>query len=67
MRWTDFIGVLGLAMWVTGLLLLFPKSLDEVNWISRSGGAALALVGLVAIVGSILVRFSKPQSYRKSR
>jgi hypothetical protein len=67
MRWTDSIGVLGLAMWVTGLLFLFPKSVDEVNWISRSVGAALWLVGFFAIVTSILVRFSKSSSDKKSR
>ena len=67
MRWTDFIGVLGLAMWVTGLLFLFPKSVDEVNWTYRSGAAALWILGFVAIVISILVRFSKSPSNKRSR
>ena len=67
MRWTYFIGVLGLAMWVTGLLFLFPKSVDEVNWTYRSGAAALWILGFVAIVISILVHFSKSPSNKRSR
>lgn len=67
MRWTDFIGVLGLAMWVTGLLFLFPKSVDEVNWTYRSGAAALWILGFVAIVISILVHFSTSPSNKRSR
>ncbi len=62
MRWTDFMGLIGLALLVMGLVFLFPKSVDQVNWSYRLGGAALWLVGFVAIVGSILARFSKPQS-----
>jgi hypothetical protein len=62
MRWTDFIGLVGLAMWVTGLFFLFPRSVDEVNWLYRLGAAVLWVVGLVAIVSSVLARFSKPRS-----
>lgn len=62
MRWTDFMGVVGLALLVTGLLFLFPKSVDRVNWTFRLSGAALWLVGFVAIVSSILARFSKSPS-----
>ena len=62
MRWTDFMGLVGLALLITGLLFLFPKSVDRVNWMYRTGGAALWLVGFVAIIGSILARFSKSQS-----
>lgn len=62
MRWTDLMGVVGLALLVMGLLFLFPKSVDRVNWTYRIGGAALWLVGFVAIVSSILARFSKSQS-----
>jgi membrane-bound ClpP family serine protease len=62
MRWTDFMGLAGLALLVTGLLFLFPKSVERVNWMYRMGGATLWLVGFVAIVSSILARFSKPQS-----
>ena len=62
MRWTDFMGLLGLAMWVTGLLFLFPKSVEKVNWWYGLGGAALWLVGFVAIVSSVLARFRKSRS-----
>jgi uncharacterized membrane protein len=62
MRWTDLVGLAGLALLVMGLLFLFPKSVDRVNWMYRTGGAALWLVGFVAIIGSIVARFSKSQS-----
>jgi hypothetical protein len=62
MRWTDLMGLLGLGLWVTGLLFLFPKSVDKVNWGYGLGGAALWLVGFVAIVSSVLARFSKSRS-----
>jgi hypothetical protein len=46
--------------------LLFPKSVDEVNWTYRSGAAALWVFGFVTIVSSILVRFSKAPSNKRS-
>ena len=64
MRWTDVMGLAGLALLVTGLMFLFPKSVEQVNWTYRLGGAALWLVGFVAIITSVLARFSKPQSQK---
>ncbi len=64
MRWTDFLGLVGLAMLVTGLLFLFPKSVAEVNWSYRLGGAALWLVGFISIVSAILVRFSSAEVHK---
>jgi hypothetical protein len=59
MRWTDVVGLVGLVVLVTGVLFLFPRSADQMNWMYRLGGGLLWLVGFASIVVSILARWAR--------
>ena len=58
MRWIDVIGFAGFAMVVLGTLLLFPSSVDLMNWEYMLAGLALWLAGFAFVIGWLLLRWS---------
>jgi hypothetical protein len=66
MRWTDVIGLAGLGMVVLGTLLLFPNSVDLMNWKYLLGGFVLWLMGFVSVVGWLLWRWLVRQPQGKA-
>jgi len=58
MRWIDVIGFAGFAMVVLGTLLLFPSSVDRMNWEHGLEGLALWFAGFASVVGWLLLRWS---------
>jgi hypothetical protein len=72
-RWTDLIGFAGLAMTVLGTLLLFPGSIDRMDWKYLLAGLAFWVAGFASMVGWLLLRWSarrpregSPTSYDKA-
>jgi hypothetical protein len=57
-RWTDLIGVAGIAMVVLATLFLFPDSIDGMNWEYGTAGLALWLLGFASVFGWLLLRWS---------
>lgn len=56
-RWTDTIGVAGIAFVILSVRLLFPNA-EHMNWWYWVVGLALWLAGVIAVVGWLLVRWS---------
>jgi hypothetical protein len=57
-RWTDAVGLAGIAFVVLSIHLLFPDSAERMNWGYWLGGLLLWLVGVISVVGWLLVRWS---------
>lgn len=57
-RWTDAIGLAGIAFVVLSIHLLFPDSAERMNWAYWLGGLLLWLLGVTSVVGWLLVRWS---------
>ena len=57
-RWTDLIGVTGLALVITSFVLFTPASPQSDEWMYWLGVSALWGLGFAAIVGWLLTRWS---------
>lgn len=57
-RWTDAIGLVGIGLVALSIQLLFPDSVEHMNWMYWMGGLLLWLIGVVSVVGWLLVRWS---------
>jgi hypothetical protein len=64
-RWTDLIGVAGLVLVITSLVLFSPASLPGNEWTYWLGVFSVWLLGFVAIVGWVLTRWSVRHSKDK--
>lgn len=57
-RWADAVGLAGMLFVLLSIHLLFPDSIERMNWVYWLGGLLLWFMGAISVVGWLLVRWS---------